>query len=274
MQVKEILALATKKLIAQHIDFASLEAEFLLSEIFQKDRAYLLAHSEIIIPKTILKKFDLALNKRLQNIPLAYIVGHQEFYGLDFKVNKHTLIPRPETETLIDLALNYAPKFKPQTIIDLGTGPGTIAITLATKISGNFIATDISKPALKIAKLNAKHHRVKIKFFQGNLLAPIKKITEPVLLLANLPYLTKDQIKKSPSIKYEPKLALDGGPNGLKYYRELAGQIKKMNLQKLILIGEIDPKQGQQIKKLFGPQTLIKKDLCGRNRFFIFNKQK
>ena len=169
-------------------------------------------------------------------------------------------------------------------IIDVGTGSSAIITALAKNIKLNgarFIAADISGPALKIAKENAKFNKVskKIKFYQGNLLSPILKSLsgQNLVIAANLPYLTKKQIASAPSIKREPRLALDGGPDGLKYYQTLFKQLKGVKYKSLYLILEIDPGQTAKIKSLakkYFPSSFleIKKDLTGKNRFVIIKK--
>ena len=207
------------------------------------------------------------------------------------------LVPRPETETLIEQVKSEKLKVKSDAIIvDIGTGSGCIIITLAkelenlkSKISNlKFLATDVSPDALAVAKKNVKLHGVdkKIKFLQGNLLEPILKNKDFLIhnseffILANLPYLTLKQIKQSPTIQHEPRLALTAGKDGLKYYRELAKQLQGFrNLLKvsetsnipISLFAEIGDMQGTEMKKIFSfaKNKNIKKDLASHNRLFI-----
>ncbi len=252
----------------------------MLAFLLHKNREFLLTYPEKKISSTIYKKFKQLEEKRLNHWPIAYLLGHKEFYGLDFIVNQQVLTPRPETELIIDQVLELITIKKPDIIIDVGTGSGAIIITLAQKIKPriSFLATDISTSALKIANQNARHHRVdkKIKFYQGNLLTPIidKLSGRDLLITANLPYLTPKQIKNSPSIQWEPLLALNGGPNGLRYYYELFQQLNKVSYQSLTLLCEIDSTQKLEIKKLAqkyfsGCFLEIKKDLAGKDRLLI-----
>lgn len=296
-----------------------LETEILAAFLLKKSRIWLLAHPETLIRPAILKKFQELETKRLKNWPLAYLIGQQGFYGLDFKVNPSTLIPRPETEMMVDEMIEIikninsyqnlsikktlktqkqdAPqRHSPQAkIIDIGTGSGAIIIATAATSKRlfpalfkniSFYALDISAQALKVAKQNAKSHRLetKIKFYHSNLLTALKKqllsrqksaannTHPPLIISANLPYLTPNQIKNSPSISREPRLALLGGRDGLKYYRLLAKQIYALNLKSaLTVLCEIDPSQAGPLKKIFQkywPTTNvnIKKDLAGYKR--------
>ena len=266
----------------------------MLSHILKKPRTYILAHGEKRLTKNQVTSYKLQVTRRLKREPLAYITGHKEFYGLDFRVNKHVLIPRPETELMVEEALKHVThSTKHITVVDVGTGSGCIIITLVkilnlkSKILNlKLFATDVSQPALAVARQNAKFHGVSrhIKFFRGNLLEPILKNPKhlenpknPIVILANLPYLTPKQVKNSPTIEYEPKLALSAGPDGLKYYRRLLSQIKrllKVNPPaggQLSIFCEIDPSQTVGMKKLVNtilPQAelQIKKDLAGLDR--------
>lgn len=275
------------------------EAEILIAYLLNKTRESVLIHPETRIDISIYNKLNRLQQKRLKNYPIAYLTGQKEFYGLDFKVNKNVLVPRPETEIMVE---NIIDIFKPiengqetngskkskiitnPLIIDIGTGSGAIIISLASELKKlfprdfknfKFKAIDISAGALKIAKDNAKFHNLKtIKFYQGNLLNPIvKSLTiQNLIIAANLPYLTPAQIKKSPSISREPKLALVAGNDGLKYYRELFKQLKNIKYKSLTLFCEIDSSQSDSITYLAKnhfPQTKLKiiKDLAGLDRF-------
>ncbi len=213
------------------ISSPALESEILLSAVLKKDKEYLLANPKDKISFWLEIKFKRLLKKRLKGYSSAVLTGHKWFYGLDFFVDKNVLIPRPETELIIDFIRNY--KLPVTDLIDVGTGSGCIIITLAKILKGKnikFYGLDISKKALKVAKKNAKKHKVedRIKFLHSDLLSAVdfKKLDGPIFITANLPYLTPKQIKNSPSIQKEPKIALDSGPDGLKHYRELFKQAK------------------------------------------------
>lgn len=304
MTIKLILANATQKLKKHKIQFPHLDAEILLSHVLKKPKEYLFSHGEKKLNKNQIIKFQYLISRRLKGESIAYIVHCKEFYGLNFYVNKNVLVPRPETEIIITnyklLITNYLKEKKLITTIDVGTGSGCIIVTLAKifkKTTQNkFIAIDISKKALLVAKKNAKKHKIekKIKFIHGDLLNPILKNTSlaipsstfiedrnsSLVIIANLPYLTPIQIKKSPSIQHEPKLALDAGFDGLKYYKKLFSQIKTLSktLKNINILCEIDPLQTIKIKKIIKknlPEAdiQIKKDLAKKNRVVLITHQ-
>lgn len=260
----------------------------LLSFIEQKSIEKLLTNLEQPVTLNNYRKFQTLEKRRLANWPVAYLTGQKEFYGLNFLVNKNVLVPRPETELMVEETLkelNNLPEIS-RSIIDLGTGSGAIIISLAKnlrKSNTNFFALDISRAALLVAKSNAKSHGLNkiIKFYQGNLLKPILKTlnNQNLVITANLPYLTKTQIKNSSTISCEPKLALDGGLGGLKYYRELFEQLQNINYLSLFLLIEIDPSQAEKIKssikKYFSIDDFdIKSDLSGQKRLVIIKKSR
>jgi len=296
MTISQLLDKSTKQLNKNKMQNPLFEAELLLSHVLKKSREYILAHPEKLLTKTLISNYHKLINKRLKGIPLAYIVGYKYFYGLKFLVNKNVLIPRPETELMVDEALKLLHSKKSTTIIDVGTGSGCIIISIATKMSFgypklifNYFATDISKLALEVAKKNAKIHKVnkKISFRQGNLLEPFLKNKLKIdncklIIICNLPYLIPKQLKNSPTIQFEPKLALSGGQDGLRYYRKLLKQIGRL-CNKLYVIGymliEVDPSQSKEIKKLVkhhlpNSKIQIKKDLRGLNRLVIIRINK
>jgi release factor glutamine methyltransferase len=289
LTIKVLLAKAVQTLEKQKTP--ELDAELLLSHTLKQTREHLFSYPEKTVNLKQAETFENLIKKRKAGWPLAYLCGHKSFYGNNFIVNENVLIPRPETELLLETALSEAIKGKAQTIIDIGTGSGCIIISLLKKLyeqkpalaaRNEFLAGDISREALLIAKKNARLNNVadKIKFYQGNLLLPIinklKKNSKPIIITANLPYLTPKQIKNSPSIKKEPLLALTAGQDGLKYYRALFVQLRELQTHRektLQIKGffEIDPSQKNKITRLaagdFTAKKIeIKKDLKGHNR--------
>lgn len=261
------------------------DKELLLSYVLGKSRTYVIAHPEIKLTKNQQRKYHILLKRLKQGEPLAYLLKSQPFYGLDFFVDKHVLIPRPETEWLVERTLDILKRNKKiKTVIDIGTGSGCIIISLAKNISRpdiKFLATDISKKALSVAKKNAKLHNVNINFLHGDLLKPMLRayglqLIAPVLIVANLPYLTADDYKNA-SVgvrKFEPKKALYAGQDGLKYYGEFIKQLKKFGLNKLYCVWEIDPCHSQKLKMLIKktfPKAKIKieKDFNEMERYLV-----
>ena len=277
-----------------------LDLEILIAYVIKKPREFVLAHPE----RQLTQKQELIIKnyvKRRQNKePIAYIIGHKEFYGLDFEVNKHTLIPRPETEMIVDETLGLLRSMlrNKTAVIDVGTGSGNIIISIAnqtkdlriTNYELQFFATDISKSALNIAKKNAKEHHVdkKIKFLWGNLLKPFpepKKLTElnvnNLIIVANLPYLSEKIYKESPKDvqNFEPKSALYSDNKGLAHYEKLFQQIKLLiaSYQSSVTIFlEISPEQKNKIQTLvkkYFPKAKIKfkKDLASKWRVCVIS---
>ncbi|HRY82234.1 MAG TPA: peptide chain release factor N(5)-glutamine methyltransferase [Candidatus Moranbacteria bacterium] len=271
----------------------SLDLELIIAHALKKSREFILAHPEYNLNKKQEERIKKYVKRRLKHEPIAYILGQKEFYGLDFKVNKHVLIPRPETEHLVEEVLKISPKNS--TIIDLGTGSGNIIISLAKnlKTRNKFIGIDISKKALCVAEYNAKKNKVdkKIKFIQSDLLNYFftksqKLKANKLIIVANLPYLSEIIYSKtSPDVKnFEPKSALLSGIDGLNHYEKLFRQIKKLEAKsyppageagKLKAILEISPEQKQKISKLikkYFPKAKVEfqKDLAGKWRVASF----
>jgi release factor glutamine methyltransferase len=168
------------------------------------------------------------LERRRRGEPSAYITGHKEFYGLDFIVNSSTLIPRPETELLVEKAVELARGSRISTIADIGTGCGAIAVSLAVNLPhATVYATDISPAALEVARSNCKKHGVidRVVLLHGDLLEPLVKPVD--LIIANLPYVRRADLQKNASLRYEPALALDGGKEGLDVIKNLCRQAEK-----------------------------------------------
>ena len=253
-----------------------LDLDLIVAQVIKKSREFVMAHPEHKPTGAQLAKIRTFAQRRGCHEPLAYILGYKEFFGLNFKVSPDTLIPRPETELLIELALKGAqatknnPEYSEQktNIIDIGTGSGNIIISMATNHklpTTNYYAIDISKGALKIAKQNARVNGVsdKIKFLHGNLLEPIlKKDTRykiqntKLIILANLPYLSQEIYSATlPNVKkFEPKSALWSAKEGLDHYERLLEQIKKLLVTDyelpVTIFLEISPEQKTKLPKI------------------------
>jgi release factor glutamine methyltransferase len=292
---------------------SALEAEMLLAAVLGVTREEILAHDERAMPAYAAKKYRSFLSRRAKHEPVAYIIGRKEFFGLPFFVSKHTLIPRPETELLVEEALAIiaknentifsgtppTPSFSKRgrelgnpplgqgrvgrVLLDVGTGSGAIAIAIAKNSpNATVIATDISKGALKTAAKNAALNEVQdqIIFEHANLLPP--KIARPsisgrVIITANLPYLpTKVWREAAPDVKnFEPRTALIGGKDGLRYYDELFHQIVERDIRGFVIC-EIDPSQKKTFPELAlrhfpGAKVEIKNDLAGLARVAVIS---
>ncbi len=262
------------------------EAELILASLLKTDRLQLLVKSKHELTSGLLAKFQKSIRRRCSGEPLAYIIGEKHFYGYRFKVNKEVLIPRPETELLIERAINWssAQQSKAQNAlkcIDLGTGSGVLSVTLALKIPCIDIwAVDISKEALGQAKLNALEHRVenKITFLQGSYFSALQKIKpRPVfdLVVSNPPYISKSGIDNLPRcIKdHEPLQALFGGEDGLESYRTILRELPAYVHKSSLVLFEIGSDQKNAVEeiclksKLFATTNWFY-DLAGHPRVF------
>ena len=223
-----------------------LDGELIVAEVLGKDRAFLHAHPEYNIKKKELEKIHDLVNRRKLGEPLAYILGHKEFYGRDFKVTSSTLIPRPETEALITEIINL----RPQTILDVGTGSGCIAITLAKELpEAEITAVDISEDALGVAQENAKTYQADIDFRQSDLLKGLAKTEKYDLIVANLPYVDANWDWLGTEINFEPKNALYAKDGGLEFIKKLIDQAPDHLNPDACLVLEADITQHQEIIK-------------------------
>jgi len=249
--LKQALSQAREILAANDIEDASLESELLLRHTLKISRVQLyLDLSRELSPKQE-KIFWHLIKRRLNGEPTAYITEHREFYGLDFYVNPNVLIPRPESELLVEEAINLAHRRPISTIAEIGTGGGAIAISLALNLpEAKIYATDISAPALKVALFNCQKHGVanRICLLQGNMLDPLP---EPVdLIVANLPYVKESELSAMSTADFEPIVALNGGAAGLEKIRQLCQQAgSKLRSQGCLLL-EIGQGQGKAVTTL------------------------
>jgi release factor glutamine methyltransferase len=226
MTIHETLTAATLLLAS---DNPRRDAETLLAHLLDRDRASLLAHPETELTSEQTSAFDTLIARRAAHEPLQYLTGHQEFYNLDFRVTPDVLIPRPETEHLVEAVLLWATRFHDERMLqiaDIGTGSGAIAIALATHLAGaTFTATDISENALTIARENARTHACddRILFVRCDLLPSLPDENRFDAIVSNPPYVpTGDASTMQPEVvDHEPHTALFAGNDGLDIYRRL-----------------------------------------------------
>jgi release factor glutamine methyltransferase len=226
MTVRDILNESTKSLAAADIPSARLDAEVLLSFCLGCDRLEFYKNPDINISETKLTLFRNLIARRLQWEPVAYITGRKEFWSFALEVNSSVLIPRPDTEIIVEEALGIYRNFTslPLRILDIGTGSGAIALALALEIAGaKVVATDISMAALNLAKKNANSMGLKerIDFRQGNLFEPVDGLFD--IIVSNPPYIAANDYEELPvSVKvFEPREALFAGVSGLEFYEKL-----------------------------------------------------
>lgn len=259
----------TLKLIT---DQPMLEAELLLAWVIKKDRSYLSAHPEKKIAENEIKIFNSLVRRRVNKEPLAYILGKKEFWSLNFKVTKDTLIPREETEILVETTLKLFANQNELSLLDLGTGSGAIAIAIAKeKPQWKIFATDISKEALEVAQYNAnKHGLSNIHFYQGDWFCALPKVKFDVIL-SNPPYLSEDDWHAyGANLCFEPQSALFAGNNGYKEIDSIVFSAQKYLTSRGTLIIEQGFSQGAQVKTFFLKSGFSNiqsvKDLSGHER--------
>ncbi len=277
--IQDLLTQSTQRLAGR--ETARLDASVLLEHVLGVGRATLYAYPERQVTDEQERRFLLLLERRTQGEPVAYLVGHKEFYGLDFVVDRRVLIPRPETELLVEAALDVIRRrldagHNP-IVADIGTGSGAIPITLAVEELrlSKLYASDISTDALTVARLNCEQHSVeqRVHLLHGDLLTPLP---EPVdVLTANLPYVGMHEMTELASDirDYEPHVALFSGPHGLDTIERLftqAQQSAKLNVGSVLLL-EIGYAQREQLIKIlnhYWPDavTSFKKDYVGWDR--------
>ena len=272
MTLKQAFSHAREILIANNIEDATLESELLLRHTLKISRVQLYLDLDYELNSKEEETFWHLIERRLSGEPAAYITGHREFYGFDFYVDPSVLIPRPESELLVEKALKLAQNRTMSTIAEIGTGCGAIAISLALNLPQTKIyATDISASALKVALFNCQKHGVvnRICLLQGDMLDPLP---EPVdLIIANLPYVKESELSPIYSANSEPLLALNGGSDGLEKIRQLCRQANNKLCPDGYLLLEIGQGQRKAITASLGslfPQAKIEvtPDLGGIDR--------
>lgn len=251
MEINEAWVFGRKRL-AQASLSPDLDSRLLLQFVLKADHSYLIAHGEETLTPDQDKEYRELVYRALQKEPIPYLTGSAPFYGLEFQVSPDVLIPRPETEQLVELALSWAKDREALEIVDVGTGSGCIAVALAKYLPGaNITAVDISKKALIIARKNADHYVPgRIKFLRGNLLSP--RLLPADLIIANLPYITDEEwTQVDDGVKwYEPTLALRGGVEGLDFISELLQQAAPILRVPGAIFLEIGWQQGRAVERL------------------------
>lgn len=283
-RIKDLLEWTTRYFLDRGISESRLEAEILLARVLEKDRVYLYANYEAPVNAVERSTYKDFIRRRISGEPIAYITGHKEFMSLDFKVCPEVLIPRPDTELLVETAIKLARADNLARIIDVGTGSGAIAVSLAYYLKDAVIyASDISAQALNIARENASLHKVDINFQEGSLLETfLDKLAEDSspdfdMIVANLPYVPAAQREfLDPQVKdFEPHLALFAGGDGLDLYRQLIPQAYRLLKEGAHLLFEIDPRQAASIPAIMNGFTDIQilKDGAGRERLVQARKE-
>lgn len=267
-----------------NIDSPRLDAEVLLSHVLKKQRIYLYVHFDQPLNSEELAAYRECIKKRVRRMPVAYIIGSREFMGLDFKVTEATLIPRPDTEILVEAAIERLKQMGDVElrIADIGTGSGAICLSLLHYVENlTAVTVDISEAAIEVAKENAKDLGVaeRIEFLRGDLVSPLQNKGKFNAILSNPPYIPKRVIEGlEPEVRgYEPMSALDGGADGLDFYRRLLSSAGNFLADGGFLAVEIGIDQAEALRQmaqrnLIWKRVEVLKDLAGIERCVILWK--
>ena len=277
MTIKEALSKGMIILKNNNVESPKLKARLLLQYILKQTRQYIIVYDNKDISKKEQFEYFINIEKLTKGVPLQHITHLQEFMKMDFFVNENVLIPRPDTEILVEETIKIAQRMKAPKILDLCTGSGAIAISIAKNVSNAEIyAVDISEKALKVARKNAERLEVvkKVKFIKSNLFNEIGK-NKFDIIVTNPPYIKKEDIQYlSDEVQNEPLLALDGGLDGLDFYRKILNQaIDYMKFDGYICM-EIGYNQKEEVLELIKQNnqytdTYSKKDLHGNDRIIV-----
>lgn len=269
MQIREALQQAKQILKAAAIDTASLDANLLLSHVTSLSKVMLIAHDEDELSKEQEDKFFSLINKRKSGYPIAYILGYKEFFGLRLKVTEDTLIPRPDTETLVEKALAFNPQGK---VLDLGTGTGAIILALKSELKSaiDAYAVDLSKKALEVASFNSQKLNLPVTFIQSNWFSMLGDLKFS-MIVSNPPYIQKDDIHLTQtSLPFEPIQALSSEEDGLLDIKLICKEAKAHLENGAPLLIEHGFNQGEKVRAIFTEQgyknVATIKDLGGNDR--------
>ncbi len=276
MTVREFLRDARRRLEAAGVLEPRLEAEVMLTDVLGVPRHRIYAYQDDAIPADAVGTLEKVVERRLGREPLAYILGHREFYGVDLTVGPGVMVPRPETEALVERAMLACLERMGRpglTVADVGTGSGGIAVNLAMHLPGARVcATDVSSEALGVARANVDKFGLgaRIELLAGDLLEPVAGRVD--VIVANLPYIPSARLGElQPELGWEPREALDGGADGMGLLRRLMGQAAGKLASDGVMLLEIDEGQGEALRRLAarlfpGASVLVEKDLAGLER--------
>ena len=247
MQIRQLLSKGTRELSQAGLSSARLDTLLLLSHVTAQDRTHVLAHPEQQLSERQTEKYLELLRQRAQHRPLAQLLQTCEFYGLQFKISRHVLTPRPESELIVELAAQLAPAGG--RVIDVGTGSGALAIALAhSRPDLQISASDVSTAALKVARANAQHHETKVEFIESDLWDQVSGQFD--LVLANLPYVAAPNALNR-AARHEPAVSLfGGGADGLELYRQFFAALPAHLNRGGLVICESDPWQQAELASL------------------------
>ncbi len=277
MTIKELLNQGTIMLKNEDVDGPKNKARAILQYTLKKSKEYTIIYDTKEVTQKQRDEYVKNIKRLISGEPLQYITGVQEFMKINFVVTKDVLIPQPDTEILVEEVIKIANKLDNPLILDLCTGSGAIAVSLAKNIpNARIVATDISKKALEIAKQNAKLNGVlnNIDFIESNLFDKIKNVKFDIIV-SNPPYIETDEIRKLPKdVRQEPTIALDGGKDGLDFYRKIFNKGNEYLNRQGYLCVEIGYNQKEAVKRIIEKkeryvQTYCIKDLCQNDRVIV-----
>lgn len=284
MVIGELINIGVNILGEMDYTNTKLEARIILAKLLNVDKSYIYAHEDMEINQAVKDEFIKIMEKRATGYPIQYILKEREFMGLDFHIDEGVLIPRPDTEVLVEFIIDYInDNYKEENIkvLDLGIGSGAIALSIAHYCRESTVyATDISPKAIEIANINKDRLGLEnVKISQGNLFQPIEDMKNSFkIIVSNPPYIQSDEINRLQSqVKdYEPLQALDGGEDGLRFYRNISKKAKEFLKEKGLLIYEIGHDQGNQVSHILFKEGYkdieVLKDLQGKDRV-VFGKR-
>jgi release factor glutamine methyltransferase len=274
--IKALLAWTADYLASKGIESPRAEAQILLAHVLKCNKVDLLVRYEEQPSEAERARFRELIHRRVAGWPVAYLVGTRDFYLLSFEVSPAVLIPRPETETLVLEALAFLKPMKAPTILDIGTGSGCIAVSIAhQKMDARVTAVDVSPDALAVAKRNAAKHGVaeRIEFLQGDLFASLSAGSTFDLIVSNPPYIAHGEFASlAPDVRdHEPRIALDGGSDGLAFYRRIASGVGPFLKPGGRLLMEIGYTQDEAVRTILAARPELElgptlKDLAGHSR--------
>jgi release factor glutamine methyltransferase len=277
MNIKELLNRSDQFLAERGIESSRLDAEVLMADLLDMERINLYVKYDYPLKSTEINSYREMIKKRAQHIPVAYITEKKEFMSLEFTVREGILIPRPDTENLVEAVIEYCRNKeldKPQ-IIDVGTGSGAIAVSLAHYLEDSkVVGVDLSAQALKVARENMEKHKLseRMSILKSDLLAEfIKREIKGIdIIVSNPPYISEAEMEElSPEVKKEPETALKAGKDGLDYYRRLIPEAEKVLKEGGSLFLEIGYRQAEAVSELFGDRwkdVEVKKDYSENDR--------
>lgn len=276
LTVREALQRASSFMSMSSIEDGRFVAELVLRHVLGWDRTHFFTHMDQILSNEQWTRVSDLLQKRAEGIPVQYLFGEQEFYGLPFKVNPSVLIPRPDTEILVEQVLKRRPVDKSLVVADIGTGSGAIAISLAVHSQWRVFAVDIAQASLDVARENSQRNQVedRITFLQGDLLSPLSEKVD--ILVSNPPYIPSLDIEQlDVQVRFhEPRRALDGGVDGLDFYRRLCDGIGGVLKEGGLVAFEVGAGQARDVEQLLIETGMISRtdvvsDLTGIERVVI-----